>query len=111
MRRRSTVLFPDWEPGSDGKYANSASRRRFNRHVKRLLSGREAPVDTHSFRNTFETALSTASGVPERVLSRLQGRALRGSEKEYVDKLPLSELLAAVEAVEYPGLDLSHLAS
>lgn len=109
MRRQGDKLFPKWKFRENQKPSDGPARRRFNRRLKQILPDREFPADSHTFRGTFETALSVAEGVPERVSKRLLGRALGGSLASYVDSLPDEALGRAIAKVEFPGLTLNHL--
>jgi|GEM_PF-389246 len=104
------LLFPDWEFREDQKPSEGAARRRFNRHLKKLMPDRAYPADTHTFRHNFETSLSAAKGVPERIMLRLSGRSVHGSAGGYVHDVPiLPDLAEAVAKVRYEGLSLEHL--
>ena len=104
------LLFPDWEFREDQKPSEGAARRRFNRHLKKLMPDRAYPADTHTFRHNFETSLSAAKGVPERIMLRLSGRSVHGSAGGYIHDIPiLPDLAEAVAKVRYGGLSLEHL--
>lgn len=108
MRAKGDELFPEWEFRKGQKPSEGASRRRFNRHLKRLLPDRDYPADTHTFRHTFENALS-ASVVSERIARRLAGRSLGGSVDDYNRLLQLPDLAKAVATISFEGLSLDHL--
>ncbi|MEH6489320.1 site-specific integrase [Hyphomonas oceanitis] len=106
-RSKGDLLFPDWVFRDDQKPSEGAGRRRFNRHIKKLLPDRVHPADSHTFRNTFETALSSADGIPERVALRLTGRSTGAGN--YVDDLPFPVLEEAIAKIKFGGLSLKHL--
>jgi integrase len=108
-RGEGKELFPKWKFRDDQKPSEGPARRRFNRRVKVLLPDRKHPADSHTFRHTFETALSAADGVPERVARRLQGRAIEGSAAHYVNDFPLPVLAEAIAKVRFGSLSLKHL--
>ncbi|ABI65797.1 phage integrase family protein [Maricaulis maris MCS10] len=108
--RREEFLFPEWTFRPGEKPSSGAERRRFNGALKRLLRYRGgARMDTHTFRHTFETVVSTLSDVPERVLLRFLGRKIPGSAGIYVKEIPLESLKDAVDKLSYRDLELSHL--
>ena len=111
MRQRgAALLFPAWEFREEGKQSEGPARRRFNRHLKRLLPDRVPPADSHTFRHNFETALSGVSGVSERVMLRLAGRTIGGTAAGYLkDKGIKPELADAINKIKYDGLSLEHL--
>ncbi|MBU2604691.1 MAG: site-specific integrase [Alphaproteobacteria bacterium] len=109
VRGEGKELFPKWKFRADQKPSEGPARRRFNRRVKVLLPDRKHPADSHTFRHTFETALSAADGVPERVARRLQGRAIEGSAAHYVNDFPLPVLAEAIGKVRFGSLSLKHL--
>ena len=104
-------LFPKWEFRDDQKPSEGSGRRRFNKHLKKLMPNRGGfPADSHTFRHNFETVLSVAEGVTERAMKRLAGRAVAGSAATYIHDLPIiSELEVAISKVQYRGLSLDHL--
>lgn len=108
---RGGELFPMWEFREGKKPSEGPARRRFNRHLKKLMPDRGGvPADSHTFRHNFETALSAAEGVPERVMSRLSGRTVAGSAATYIHDIEiLPELANAIAKVHYADLSLRHL--
>ena len=110
MRAKGDELFPEWEFRKGQKPSESASRRRFNRHLKRLFPDRDFPADTHTFRHTFENALS-ASVISERIARRLAGRSLGGSVDDYNRLLQLPDLAKAIALISFEGVSLDHLRS
>ncbi len=108
MRTKGNELFPDWEFREGQKPSEGSARRRFNRHLKALFPEREFPADSHTFRHTFENALS-ASAIPERIAKRLAGRSLGGSVDDYNRLLQLPDLANAISQICFGGLSLEHL--
>ncbi len=104
-------LFPTWKFREKQNPSEGPGRRRFNRHLKKLIPDRDGfPADSHTFRHNFESALSGAPGVSERIMRRLTGRAIGGSAASYVhDRSMLPDLADAISKVQYRGLLLDHL--
>jgi len=104
-------LFPTWQFREKQNPSEGPGRRRFNRHLKKLMPDRGGfPADSHTFRHNFETALSGAPGVSERIMRRLTGRSIGGSAASYVHDLGLlPELEDAISKVRYHDLSLGHL--
>lgn len=110
VKAEGDLLFPDWKFREDQKPSEGVARRRFNRHLKKLMPDRVYPADSHTFRHNFETSLSAASGVSERTMLRLSGRSVLGSAAGYVHDIPmLPDLAEAVAKVRYGALSLKHL--
>lgn len=110
-KSRGSELFPMWEFRKGQKPSEGAGRRRFNRHLRRLMPDRGGvPADSHTFRHNFESALTDARVGDERILARLSGRAHRSSAATYIHDCEILPSLAFVIAkVGYPRLSLSHL--
>jgi hypothetical protein len=110
-KENGTELFPTWEFREDQKPSEGAGRRRFNKHLKKLMPNRGGfPADSHTFRHNFESVLSVAEGVTDRAMHRLSGRSIRGSAATYIHDLPiLIDLAHAISKVQYRGLSLDHL--
>ena len=105
-------LFPEIEPGPRGTYGEVWSKW-FGRY-KRLLGIANENSVFHSFRHGFKDALRTA-GVNEDINDALTGHA-GGNRvarsygwKDMVRRFGFSALHAAVEKLQYPGLDLSRV--
>ena len=110
IKAKGDLLFPDWKFREDQKPSEGVARRRFNRHLKKLMPDRVYPADSHTFRHNYETSLSAANGVSERTMRRLSGRSVPGSAGGYVHDIPLlPEMAEAVAKVQYGGLSLKHL--
>jgi integrase len=105
-------LFPQVQPNSKGNYGAGFSQW-FGRHKRSLGIDNKKSV-FHSFRHGFKDALR-AGGVNEDVNDALTGHsggntvARRYGWKEMVRRFGFANLNAAVEKVQYPGLDLSAL--
>jgi site-specific recombinase XerC len=122
-KTRGGELFPTWEFRKDQKPSEGAGRRRFNKHLRKLLPDRGGfPADSHTFRHNFESALASAFAPADsalshselvelnRVVARLSGRAFRGSASTYTHDLAiLPEMAEKIAKVRYRGLSLKHL--
>ncbi len=105
-------LFPLVQPNSKGNFGAGFSQW-FGRHKRSLGIENESSV-FHSFRHGFKDALR-AAGVNEDVNDALTGHsggnavARSYGWKDMVRRFGFPTLNAAVEKVQYPGLDLSRL--
>jgi integrase len=105
-------LFPKVQPNSKGNYGAGFSQW-FGRYKRSLGIENESSV-FHSFRHGFKDALR-AAGVNEDVNDALTGHsggnavARSYGYKDMVRRFGFSTLNAAVEKVQYSGLDLSQL--
>ena len=105
-------LFPLIQPNSKGNHGAGFSQW-FGRHKRSLGIENESSV-FHSFRHGFKDALR-AAGVNEDVNDALTGHsggnavARSYGWKDMVRRFGFPTLNAAVEKVQYPGLDLSRL--
>ena len=109
---RSARLFPKLTPGPKGGFGEAFSKW-FGRYKRDL--GIDNPSSVfHSFRHGFKDALR-AAGVNEDVNDALTGHSGGNSVargygwKDMVRRFGFPTLFAAVEKVQYPGLDLSGL--
>jgi integrase len=108
----SARLFPRLTPGPKGGFGEAFSKW-FGRY-KRDLGIHNPSSVFHSFRHGFKDALR-AAGVNEDVNDALTGHSGGNSVargygwKDMVRRFGFSTLAAAVEKVEYPGLDLAKL--
>ena len=109
---QSARLFPQLQQGSKGGFGEAFSKW-FGRYKRALGIDNEKSV-FHSFRHGFKDALRTA-GVNEDVNDALTGHSggntvARGyGSDDMVRRFGFPTLNAAVEKVQYPGLDLSRL--
>ena len=109
---QSARLFPKLTPGPKGGFGEAFSKW-FGRY-KRKLGIKNPGSVFHSFRHGFKDALR-AAGVNEDINDALTGHSggnpvARGyGWKEMVRRFTFPKLAAAVEKVEYPGLDLAKL--
>jgi integrase len=109
---QSARLFPQLQQGSKGGFGEAFSKW-FGRYKRTLGIDNEKSV-FHSFRHGFKDALRTA-GVNEDVNDALTGHGggntvARGyGSDDMVRRFGFPTLNAAVEKVQYPGLDLSSL--
>jgi hypothetical protein len=120
---RGGELFPTWRFRKDQKPSEGPGRRRFNKHLRKLLPDRGGfRADSHTFRHNFESALASAFAPADaslshgellelnRVVARLSGRAFRGSASTYTHDLAiLPEMAEIIAKVRYRGLSLKHL--
>lgn len=122
-KTRGGELFPTWTFRKDQKPSEGSGRRRFNKHLRKLLPDRGGyRADSHTFRHNFESALASAFAPAgsrmsheelvelNRVVARLSGRAFRGSASTYTHDLAiLPEMAEVISKVRYRGLSLKHL--
>ena len=101
-------LFPTLKPGARGSLSDIPSKF-FNDLIDRMI-GKDQPVVFHSFRHTFITAMRSAN-VPTEVRTALVGHeddgSIRNEVHEAYGEEPFNRLVAAVESVAWPDLDLS----
>ena len=101
-----TLLFPEGIANARGQVAAKLGER-FSAHVKRLgFVGRK--LGTHSFRHCFEDRLRAAE-LAERTALALARRREAGSSRVYGFGVSGRQKALAMEKIQYPGLDLSHL--
>jgi integrase len=100
-------LFPELPYSPTGYFSNPFSKW-FGRFKESAL-GDGCAATFHSFRHQFRTALGNAR-VPLADVEMLGGWEIgkRSSEKQY-DQPTMARLFSCVQAVNFPGLDLSHL--
>ena len=109
---QSARLFPKLTPGPKGGFGEAFSKW-FGRYKKSLGVTNESSV-FHSFRHGFKDALR-AAGVNEDVNDALTGHSGGNSVargygwRDMVRRFGFPTLSAAIEKVQYPGLDLSAL--
>jgi integrase len=99
-------VFPDWNPASDGYYSSTFSKwfaRFLNKHG---LKRRD--LCFHSFRHGYKDALKSAGIEPE-TRKRVMGHATEDVHEKYGSGTLLPKEIKQVLAIEFPGLDLSHL--
>jgi integrase len=101
-------LFAKWERATNGRYSDSRSQRNFNEKLCTLIRSHDPKPTFHSFRHNVKSALAAASVTPQ-LQNFLIGHEQAGQDKNYVHEPPLDRLNAAMQALDYPGLDLSHL--
>lgn len=104
-------LFPLLKPGPRGGYGEAWSKW-FSRYIRGLGILNGARV-FHSFRHNFKDAVR-AAGFDEDINDALTGHrgggvGRRYGAKDIVRRFGLPRLAEAVAAINYPGLDLSHL--
>lgn len=117
-RRRSAagphdLLFPDVRSNVNGKVGAKIGEW-FSALVK--TSGIDGTkLGIHSFRHNFEDRLKAAGIWGSAEALAVSGRSISGSQSIYGTVgaagggFPLANLLAVLEQVQYPGLDLQHL--
>lgn len=99
-------LFAELNRGSDGSF-----RKPFSPKFRRLTEkvGIYTPkTNFHSFRHNFSDAAKNG-GVPLPVLNQLIGWTQNGMHGVYGEGYDLATLREAMDKIEYPDLDLSHL--
>lgn len=99
-------LFPELNRGSDGSF-----RKPFSPKFRRLTEkvGIYTPMTNfHSFRHNFYDA-AIHGGVPLPVINQLMGWTQKGMHGVYGQGYDLATLREAMDKIEYPELDLSHL--
>jgi integrase len=108
-KANSTKLFPRIKPDSRGFLSGPMSHR-FNQYLG-TINVKEPGLVFHSFRHTFIDALRRAD-VTDVEMQTLVGHAPSGVTAGYgqlSDRQAYDRHRRLVDAVEYPGLDLSHL--
>jgi integrase len=105
------AIFPRLTQGPKGGYGEGWSKW-LGRYIRSIGINNRARV-FHSFRHGFKDALR-AAGVSEDLSDALTGHSGGGVGRRYganemARRFGLHRLAEAVEAVRYPGLDLSHL--
>lgn len=103
---------------TDESLSGTSIFRRFNRTLlKHVGLAADPSVSLHSFRHTFEEAM-TGRDIPEEVMFRLTGRAVNGSRRVYTKSLPHDEeardlrakdYLRHVESIDFGGADISRM--
>lgn len=103
---------------TDESLSGTSIFRRFNRTLlKHVGLAADPSVSLHSFRHTFEEAM-TGRDIPEEVMFRLTGRAVNGSRRIYTKSLPHDEeardlraqdYLRHVERIDFGGADISKM--
>ncbi|MDF0490927.1 site-specific integrase [Sphingomonas sp. H39-1-10] len=104
------ALFPDAKASSRGQFGAKFGER-FSAHLKKLeITGTK--LGMHSFRHGVEDRLRAAGVYGDAEALALLGRAIAGSQSIYGTiggGFPIANLLAVLEKITYPGLDLAHL--
>jgi hypothetical protein len=101
---QSGRIFPEIKKGLDGYCSHNFSKwwGRFAKHV-----GFNLPRTAfHSFRHNFVDALRAAE-TPEYINKALAGHSDSKVHSQYGGGAPLSQLKAAIDKVDYAGIDLS----
>ncbi|WP_180729731.1 site-specific integrase [Paraburkholderia sp. PGU19] len=108
--RESDRLFPRLKPNKYGQLSATWSSW-FSDYLD-ADAGLDAPrLDFHSFRHTFKT-FAQLSGVNDCVIEELKGHApdsLYGRNEGGEKRLPFELLVAAMDRLSFPGLELGHL--
>ena len=113
QKERAPRLFMDYDCSpTDGSWSKTFSSwfRHYRKHlgVERIVGGKDRVV-FHSFRHLFEDVVRDLPDVKKEVRDALQGHGENGVSAEYGTGVYRRRLQAAIEKVEFPGLDLSHL--
>lgn len=104
--KKHRELFPTLIRGGADNKPSHAFVKWFSRYRARLTDCSD--VCFHSFRHTVKTALLQA-GVERHIANDLLGHEHDGMDARYYKGSLLSQLKAAVDCLQYPGLDLTHL--
>ncbi len=102
-------LFPDIVPDARGQLTGNVSRW-WGRYVERIGVKNDASVNFHSFRHGMADALRRA-GLRDEEFGYLLGHAKATTTGRYgiLAEGDLSQRCMMIDAVHFPGLDLSHL--
>lgn len=96
----------------DGSWSKTFSAwfRHYREHlnVRNIIDDKNR-VNFHSFRHNFEDALRNLPDVRKDVRDAIQGHAETGSSKDYGTGVTLAVKNAALQQVDYVGLELTHL--
>lgn len=104
--RGETRLFPNLRPDRFGKYTALYSKW-FGRFLTRLAITERRKV-FHSLRHNFKAACRRAN-LREDVHDRLTGHRNDSVGRQYGEDIPMCVLAEAMQKVQYPELDLSHV--
>lgn len=102
-------LFPEIEPDTRGQLAGTYSRF-YGRYVHRIGVKDDKSVNFHSYRHGFADALRRA-GFRDEEFGFLLGHVKASTTGRYgiLAEGSLKQASGMIEAIEFPGLDLSHL--
>ena|GEM_PF-384214 len=100
-------IFPKWQRGKDGTYSSVFSKT-FNSQFLPRIGIKTPKLVFHSFRHTFVDAMRDA-GIEEGIQKVLVGHSDQSTTAIYGKGHPAVRLSAAIEQIEYSGLDLAHL--
>jgi integrase len=100
-------LFPELRADAFGKRTSGFSRW-FAHYLDNAVGIDDPSYNFHSFRHTFK-AYGRRCGLQAHVLDALQGHAPATVGGAYGGRPHISELAAAIHALRFEGLDLSHL--
>jgi integrase len=101
-------LFPDLRPGANGYFSDPFSKW-FSRYLRHQAVAAYTPKTTfHSFRHNYRDALRDTE-ISAEMVRALGGWASTGTSDDYGSGFTPERLFAAIKAVRYDGLDLSHL--
>ncbi|CAA6604406.1 Integrase (fragment) [Rhodospirillaceae bacterium LM-1] len=98
-------LFPEWQVGKDGFYSSPMSK-----WFARLLSEtgiKSSKLAFHSLRHNFKDILRQ-NNIPEMVQDYVMGHANETVQKRYGSTGLLPNETAALRAINYDHIDLSH---
>lgn len=103
----SIRIFADVRKAESDDMWSSHFSKQFN-HTLTNLGIKRPKIVFHSFRHTMEDAYRN-SGVRADVMDALQGHSASGMKERYGDGFDLANLNKAMQSVQWPGVDLSHL--
>lgn len=108
-RAGSKRVFPHWKPSKSDGYFSSPYSKWFNERLLGTHLGIKKPeIVFHSLRHCMKDALRRAR-VPIEVQNRLLGHAPNSVGDTYGTPSLLPEEATLIDAISYPGLDLSHI--
>jgi integrase len=102
-------LFPEIEPDARGFFSGTPSKF-LNTYLRKIGAKSDASQNFHSFRHGMADAFRRAGYLDEQ-FAPLLGHTKATTTGRYgvMPEGPLHDRLAMIRAVEFPGLDLSHL--
>ena len=105
-KSNKTALFPDLKMSTQGNFSHKFSRwfAKFMDHLKI----HDKKLCFHSFRHTFNDAMTEAR-IPDKIVKELGGWSRDSMDAIYGSGVSAKLLNEHVVAIQYDGLDLSHL--
>lgn len=100
---RDIQLFSDLKPNRFGNWSAAISKK-FNRRI-RSLGIMNPRLTAYSLRHNFRDACVSAS-MPQQTRMKMMGHQLQGMDAVYGNPRPLPEESAAIDRIEFEGVDL-----